>query len=632
MIRSNIKRRKVTRTQVNGAPAYSGGWSGGGGSASLPDLTNLQYVPYDIDNTDFWLIPDRKVKSDLGFVGNLEGSLNGRNDQYHPGNSNKSTISWSMAEALVYDKISFSKYGNAEGGYDGASIRHDNEGNTDASKLIFELSDDPNDWFEWRIWNAYNTFYHTPLVVRHDMCYVNGKFGVNTNNPTDAFHVVGDTRTSGTYYGNNSEITGKSKAAEGEFNNLKVHGNLEVYELIANQTRVTNGDLWVQNSYKLTNLYYDSVTEFSFDIDYHSLKVDDLCIIQVKRKSGTVSRVAFKVVGYDISFPIPYQAVLISGSIVDNAYNYLFFDGDLVVQVGNTTNTARQSSVLNCVSFGGYGAATLYYAGVNSIPVGSFYPDNSKITSAIGDLRALGLGSAATYTTDGHFRGTVQADSGRVNGCLNVGSDDLVGITGRNLGADPTFQPSFFAGISELDAYHALEGDYGGFEEIPFSVIGKRGYSVFSNSKMRRCTSEDMYVTGSYRRSTYVLMCDNTGVYLHGSKIGANTINMSNSSDYTALLHNGADISGGVYFQESTDQALKSGLVQTLTVVNSDRGSHIFQPKVRRSDGSVITIANVPSVTLQQFETYSITVKYAHELRLAGYSGWVVISLQKFSN
>lgn len=402
MIRSDIRRRKVSKTQINGAPAYSGGWSGGG-SASLPDLTTLQYVPYDVDDPDNWLVPDRKVKSNLGFVGNLEGTLNGRNDQYHPGNANKKDISWSMAEALINDRITFTKNNNDSAGWDGANIRHDNEGTPDKSKLIFELTDDPSDWFEWRIWQAYNTRFNTPLCVRYDYSYFNGKLGVNTNNPTEALHVIG-----------NILASGRVKSDTGEFNSLKVYGNLDVYELTANQTRVTNGDLWIQDSAKITLLTINDGGVFFFRCQDNVMRKNDLCIVQVSRSAGSVMRCAFKVVndtdrdGDDII----YQAENWHGD-----YGGLQI-GDLIVRVGNTTNPARQSSVLNCVSFGGYGAATLYYSGVESIPVGSFYPDNSKITSAIGDLRELGLGSAATYTTDGHFTGTVNATDGSFKGVI----------------------------------------------------------------------------------------------------------------------------------------------------------------------------------------------------------------------
>lgn len=226
------------------------------------------------------------------------------------------------------------------------------------------------------------------------------KIGINNLNPTEALDIVGNVKVS-------EKITSKN----GQFDNLKVLGNLDVFELSANQTRVTNGDLWIQNSCKFVR--FDSIASISDSgadiwIDTPVLKLDDLCIVQVRRPSGSVVRYTCKVI-----YVNPVDNKLLSIQTITGDIRALS-EGDLIVQVGNITNTARQSSILNCVSFGGYGAATLYYAGVNDIPVGSFYPDNSKITSALGDLRSLGYGSASLSTSNGYFEGTVEAYAGKI--------------------------------------------------------------------------------------------------------------------------------------------------------------------------------------------------------------------------
>lgn len=409
MIRSNIRRRKSQKSQINGAPSYGGG-SFGGGTTPLPDLTTLQYVPYNVDDAINWLIPDRKVKSDLGFVGNLEGNattatnaehanhadtatnadnaylLNNRSDYYHTGNSNSFKYSWTADGFFGND----ARVRNVVG----------KEGIAGSTKL--------GDLFV-----QYFSDFNTLINVDGS-----GKCGVGTNNPSDKMHVIGNVRASGDFIGrgallsgdlncNNINASGNIKAEDGQFNNLKVLGNLDVYELTANQTRVTNGDLWIQNSCKVSAISVASDGSLIIETDEPMLQNNDLCIIQVRRSSGSVIRFSFKVVSNELG-PTKLFCSTITGSHTN------IIAGDLIVQVGNTTNTARQSSVLNCVSFGGYGAATLYYANVDAIPVGSFYPDTSKITSAMGDLRSIGFGSASVFSKDGEFSGNINSTTGKI--------------------------------------------------------------------------------------------------------------------------------------------------------------------------------------------------------------------------
>lgn len=67
----NIYFRKKTRYSYANAS---------GSLNQLPDLSSLNYVPIDSFDEEYWLIPDRKIKTDLGIeasevkVNNLYGN------------------------------------------------------------------------------------------------------------------------------------------------------------------------------------------------------------------------------------------------------------------------------------------------------------------------------------------------------------------------------------------------------------------------------------------------------------------------------------------------------------------------------------------------------------------------------
>lgn len=62
MIRSNIRRRKSQKAQINGAA-----FGGSSGYAQPPiDLSNLFYVPFDPDIGDSYTVPDKPVRAKEG--------------------------------------------------------------------------------------------------------------------------------------------------------------------------------------------------------------------------------------------------------------------------------------------------------------------------------------------------------------------------------------------------------------------------------------------------------------------------------------------------------------------------------------------------------------------------------------
>lgn len=63
---------KITFRKKARNSSYS---TGGYSSQGDIDLSNLSYVPCNRNDTDFWLVAERKIKSEQGFVGSITGDL-----------------------------------------------------------------------------------------------------------------------------------------------------------------------------------------------------------------------------------------------------------------------------------------------------------------------------------------------------------------------------------------------------------------------------------------------------------------------------------------------------------------------------------------------------------------------------
>lgn len=391
----------------------------------------------------------------------------GTNEIYHAGNlditgfANKHGhigYDFNVRELNVNGNgIHFLKYGNDAGGWDGADIYLDNEGNKDKSKLIFKVGDDVYDSFSFRIANV------NPLNIVDTGININGDCSVSKNLNVTSWVFGKDALFSGgvqceggissgadvragnmarfftnsgvtgwlqlgdggykhacisAMYGNdiddleikaiNSHFNGTLHARKAIIDNLNVSGNLNVFSLTSNQTRVTNGDLWIQNSGKIVRVIGIDDNSFNILVEDNVLEFDDLCIIHSRHSVNEIVRVSFSVNGESPAINIDnqsyrvYNCTIISGSYLN------IVSGDTVVRVGNKSNKSRQSSILHSASFGGNGAATIYYNNVSSLNINSFYPNTSYISSAIGDLKALGYGSASIMTNNGHFKGSIE--------------------------------------------------------------------------------------------------------------------------------------------------------------------------------------------------------------------------------
>lgn len=84
-----------------------------GGSYGSLDPATLRYLPYDPADDSVWLVPDRAIKSDIGFIGSIKGDLGEFGDVSAKGNIdvNGYIRSNSMIEA-VKDIVAFSSTNN----------------------------------------------------------------------------------------------------------------------------------------------------------------------------------------------------------------------------------------------------------------------------------------------------------------------------------------------------------------------------------------------------------------------------------------------------------------------------------------------------------------------------------------
>jgi hypothetical protein len=263
---------------------------------------------------------------------------------------------------------------------------------------------------------------------------VAGNVGIGTTGPGEKLHVEGFARTlSGYKVGTTTvidsnrdgflrAITGDSFAsgwagsgwrltsgAELELNNLRVRGRLDVYELIVNQIRATNGNLFVTSSAKVTSASSIGAPNYRMGLEDNLIPfaVDDLLRAQRFTGSG-VYQSNVKVIF--ISPGVYMDVELISGDAPAAGMVY--------VRLGNTTTAARQGSVYltsedsdapfidiadGVAAFGDWGAS-------------------SKIKVRLGKLDGItdtdfpGMSGYGLYTDNAYLKGTIVAGSGLIGG------------------------------------------------------------------------------------------------------------------------------------------------------------------------------------------------------------------------
>lgn len=179
------------------------------------------------------------------------------------------------------------------------------------------------------------------------------KTGIGTTTLTELLNIEGNTKYSGNYSLYNSFTSGwagsgwrldygitNPSTGTLELDDLWVRGTMHVYELIINQIRATNGSLFVSSSGKVAVV--NSATSITLeDPDGHNIApflADDIILIQrVKLDSLTiVKRIVRRVNG------ISNMTLDIRTMLDAPADTGAIEVGDVIVRIGNTTNTNRQ--------------------------------------------------------------------------------------------------------------------------------------------------------------------------------------------------------------------------------------------------------------------------------------------------
>ena len=189
--------------------------------------------------------------------------------------------------------------------------------------------------------------------------------------------VISDDIKSSNY--TNGEFTGSGFSLMQEDNGdgflivdkVKVRKKLEVYELVINQLKAQGGTLFVTSaSMECNNVEtYDTYYRCYFDTKngsvYNQFKTNDLARCQ---KFGAISKYYWrKVVGVGDDY------IDLSINECDNGSD-IPTEGDVIIQLGNTTNIERQSAI-ELSSNGEYSPSFIMYSGIND-----FSLDNKQTT------------------------------------------------------------------------------------------------------------------------------------------------------------------------------------------------------------------------------------------------------------
>lgn len=191
----------------------------------------------------------------------------------------------------------------------------------------------------------------------------------------------------------NLSISGESFA---EFDNLSVRGTMNVYELVVNQIRATNGTIIVSSAGKIASVSGSNWTlEDPEGNNLCPFATNDIVIIQnvdtdastiVKRIVRRVTAVSGKTITVTAASGGPTD----SGSPAK---------GDVVVRIGNSTNTSRQGVVLITSDM----SNSPYMDVVSGVTSWSDWTGGTKTKCRLGLLSGLSIGSANEY---GLFAGT----------------------------------------------------------------------------------------------------------------------------------------------------------------------------------------------------------------------------------
>src|SRR5690554_5424672 len=211
---------------------------------------------------------------------------------------------------------------------------------------------------------------------------------------------------------------------------------MDVYELVVNQIRGTNGALWVSDSAKVASVSGNRLTiDTGGDTSFVPFVVNDL--LRCQRWNG--NNVKYYVVRVTAVGSNYIDVTLVAGSSPREA-------GDHLVRMGNTEDTDRQGALYLTSSDSNApymdvldGVNSASFAGKTKVRIGKL----DGITDPdMGALTGYGL-----YTENGYFKGKITVTGGNAATKADV---DAVQVGGRNL-AKGTAEPFSITGTNSAN-------------------------------------------------------------------------------------------------------------------------------------------------------------------------------------
>ena len=166
------------------------------------------------------------------------------------------------------------------------------------------------------------------------------------------------------YLSTDSDVKFKSVAGKnGEFDNLKVKGGLDIFTITSNEVRGTNGILYVTDSAQVTGITSNENNVMVLTVSDSVFRVDDILLSQTFDSSS--KKIVLKVNTVD--------GTTITCNVIEALGN--IETGDALVRIANTSDAARQSSIL-----------LNPYDGCIDIRTGCTSESDSTVSSRIGNL------------------------------------------------------------------------------------------------------------------------------------------------------------------------------------------------------------------------------------------------------
>lgn len=281
-----------------------------------------------------------------------------------------------------------------------------------------------------------------------------------TNNLTIGDNVASDVFSSG--FTGNGWIISKSTALPTKytavFDDLWVRGSMNVYEMVINQIRATNGSLWISDASKATSASYDStnqriVLRFQTGSLVPFIAGD---ILRSKRwgLSGSTTQSVWDIstTVSAVNYAQAYVTISAPTNGVGNLYTYtssangtwaqfvskISNSGSQWVRVGNITNGDRKGSIyITSNDFGGpfidvYDEVS---SSVQATSGASQSVNTTKVKTRVGKLSGIvdsawgQLSGYGLYSDNVYLKGTISATAGTFSGKVTANEGQIGGWT-----------------------------------------------------------------------------------------------------------------------------------------------------------------------------------------------------------